>query len=101
MLKKIKKAFGNRILETYKKRKQNSFNASIDHCLTSTRAILKKSKYCFLITNSERKWPSARMVQPVIDFETFEIWFGTNPSLRKVKEIEENPNVIIAFGNEC
>jgi len=100
MLKKIKKAFGNRILETYKKRKQNSFNASIDHCLTSTRAILKKSKYCFLITNSERKWPSARMVQPVIDFETFEIWFGTNPSLRKVKEIEENPNVIIAFGND-
>ena len=40
------------------------------------------------------------MVQPVIDFETFEIWFGTNPSLRKVKEIEENPNVIIAFGND-
>jgi general stress protein 26 len=100
MFKKIKKALGKRILETYKRRKQKSFNSSIDHCLISTRLMLKKSKYCFLITNSDRRWPSARMVQPVIDFDTFEIWFGTNPSLRKVREIEQNPFVTIAFGND-
>ncbi len=40
------------------------------------------------------------MVQPIIDFDTLSIWFGTNPSLRKVKEIEENQNVTIAFGSE-
>ena len=40
------------------------------------------------------------MVQPIIDFETFEIWLGTNPTLRKIKEIEKDPNVTIAFGNE-
>lgn len=100
MLKKIKIFIGKRILDSYKKRKQKSFNASIDHILASARKMLKKSKYCFLVTNSERHYPSARMVQPIIDFNTFEIWFGTNPSLRKVREIEKNPNVTIAFSSD-
>ena len=100
MLKKIKKTIGKSILASYKKRKQNSLNVSVEYCLASARELLKKSKYCFLITNSERQWPSARMVQPVIDIETFDIWFGTNPSLRKVREIETNPNVSIAFGKD-
>ena len=40
------------------------------------------------------------MVQPIIDFDTFIIWLGTNPTLRKIKEIEKNPNVTLAFGND-
>jgi general stress protein 26 len=100
MIKKINKFIGRRILESYKKRKQKAFNASIGHCLASAREMLKKSKYCFLVTNSDEPWPSARMVQPVINSDTFEIWFGTNPTLRKVIEIKNNPNVTIAFGSE-
>jgi general stress protein 26 len=100
MLNKIKRAIGRRILKNYKSRKQKSFNGSIDHCLSSARAMLKKSKYCFLITNGEKAWPSARMVQPIINYDTWDIWFGTNPTLRKVKEIEKNPNVTIAFGKD-
>jgi len=100
MIKKLRKTIGRRILAIYKKSKQKSFNPSLNHCLNTARSMLKKSKYCFLITNSNKQWPSARMVQPIIDFDTFVIWLGTNPTLRKIKEIEKNPNVTLAFGND-
>ena len=99
-MKKFRRAIGRRILEYYKRSKQKSFNPSLNHCLNIARSMLKKSKYCFLITNSDRQWPSARMVQPIIDFDTFIIWFGTNPTLRKIKEIEKNPYVTLAFGDD-
>jgi general stress protein 26 len=40
------------------------------------------------------------MVQPIMEPETFTIWLGTNPALRKVREIEENSNVTLAFGSD-
>ncbi|RLB97993.1 MAG: hypothetical protein DRH34_14455 [Deltaproteobacteria bacterium] len=40
------------------------------------------------------------MVQPIVHFDTFEIWLGTNPFLRKIREIEKNPNVTLAFSLE-
>lgn len=91
---------GKIFFEYYKQHVQRKFDSSIEHCLYTVRTMLRKSKYCFLITNSERNWPSARMVQPIIELDTFVIWFGTNPRLRKVKEIQENPYVTIAFGQE-
>ena len=100
MLKKIQKVVGLKMLQRYKLRSQKISNTSLNHCFDSIRKMLKKSKYCFLISNSNRPWPSARMVQPIIDFDSFEIWLGTNPSLRKVKEIEVNPHVTLAFGDE-
>ncbi|MCA9732966.1 MAG: pyridoxamine 5'-phosphate oxidase family protein [Deferribacteres bacterium] len=100
MLKKIQKTVGRRLLNTYKTKIQKSFDPSVEHCLDSARTLLKKAKYCFLITHSERPWPSTRMVQPIIDFDAFEIWFGTNPKLRKIEEIKKDQNVTVAFGNE-
>ncbi len=83
----------------YKSHKQKSFDPSLDHCLKSVRAMLQKSKYCFLITNSDRPWPSARLVQPIPELDSFVIWLGTHPALRKVQEIEKNQNVAVAFGS--
>jgi len=100
MLKNFRKTLGRGILNSYKRRKQESFDASLEHCLSTARRMLKKSKYCFLITNSDRHWPSARMVEPIIEFDSFVIWLGTNPTLRKIKEIEKNPFVTLAFGND-
>ncbi len=97
---KFKKTIGKRILKRYKRGKQKSFDSSLNHCLNTARSMLKKSKYCFLITNSDNQCPSARMVQPIIELDTFVIWLGTNPTLRKIKEIGQNPNVTIAFGND-
>lgn len=100
MIKKLKRAIGRKVLELYKRSKQKSCNTSLQHCLTTARSMLKKSKYCFLVTNSDTQWPSARMMQPIIDFDTFVMWFGTNPCLRKMKEIENNPYVTLTFGSE-
>lgn len=100
MSNKIRKQIGKIFLKYYKRRVQRNFNSSLRHSLDTARKMLKKSKYCFLISNSERNWPSARMLQPIIDLDTFVIWFGTNPRLRKIKEIKENPYVTIAFGKE-
>ncbi|MCG8530248.1 MAG: pyridoxamine 5'-phosphate oxidase family protein [Desulfovibrionales bacterium] len=88
-----------KFLERYKTNKQKSFNPSLNHNLNAARAMIKNSKFCILITNNDTQCPSARMVQPIIDFNAFEIWFGTNPSLRKAIEIENNPNVTIAFSD--
>ena len=100
MIKKFKRKVGRSLLERYKRNKQKSLNTSLDHCLNTARSMLRKTKYCFLISNSERNWPSARMVQPIIDFDTLVVWIGTNPTLRKIKEIEKDPNVTLAFGDD-
>ena len=97
MIKKFKSAIGKKLLGIYKQHKQKSFDSSLNHCLNTARSMLKKSRYCILITNNDKQWPSARMVQPIVDFDTFTIWLGTNPFLRKIKEIEKNPNVTLAF----
>jgi general stress protein 26 len=101
MLTKLKKSLGKSFLSKYKLRVQKNSNTSLEHCLKVAREMINKSKYCFLITNGEGNWPSARMVQPVVEPDTFTIWFGTNPSLRKIKEIKENSYVTIAFGREA
>ena len=97
MIGKIKNTIGKKILEIYKRKKQKSFDSSLNHSLNTARSMLKKSRYCILITNNDKQWPSARMVQPIVDFDTFTIWLGTNPFLRKIKEIEKNSSVTLAF----
>jgi general stress protein 26 len=100
MIKKLKTDIVRRLLDLYKQNKQNTFNSSLDHCLNTAHLMLKKSKYCILITNSEKQCPSARMVQPIVDRNTFTIWLGTNPNLKKIKEIEKNPYVTLAFSSD-
>jgi len=100
MISGIKRKLESLLLSSYKNRVRKKHNPTLDHCLKTIRKMMKKSKYCFLITNSNRDWPSARMVQQIVDFDKLEIWLGTNPRLRKVKEIKDNPNVTITFGSE-
>ncbi len=52
-MKKLLSAMGKRYLGSYKRRKQKLFNGSLAYCLNTSRAMLKKSKYCILITNIE------------------------------------------------
>jgi len=100
MINKLKNAIGRRLLDLYKQKKQKALNSSLDHCLNTAHLMLKKSKYCILITNSEKQCPSARMVQPIVERNTLTIWLGTNPYLRKIKEIEKNPHVTLAFSSD-
>lgn len=64
--------------------------------------MLGRAKYCFLITRGTEGWCSARLVQPIVDdSEAFVLWFGTNPTLRKVREVENDPRVTVAIQDRC
>jgi general stress protein 26 len=63
--------------------------------------MLKRTKYCFLITHGDGGWCTARIVEPIVEeAEDFTLWFGTNRLLRKVREIEADPHVTVAVENE-
>ena len=101
MLNRMRKTLSRRALDAYKARKQRKANLSLDHALGVVRAMLRQTKYCFLITNSSGQWPSARLVQPIVDeADEFVLYFGTDPELRKAREIEADPHVTIALENE-
>lgn len=101
MLKRIRKALARRFLDAYKLRKQRTAVLTREHALAVVRAMLKRTKYCFVITRSLEGWCSARLVEPIVDEgEEFVLWFGTNPSLRKVREIEVDPRVTVAIEDE-
>ena len=97
MFTEMKKSAMPRLLELYKKRKQKRANTSVEHCLEVVRGMLKEAKYCFMITHGENGRMSTRLVQPIADLDNFNIWIGTNPNLRKVKELEKDNNITIAF----
>ena len=87
------------LLGFYKRRKQSNSDISVENCLHAARVTATKTKYCFLITSGKDSWPGARLVEPICDLEEFVFFVGTNPTLKKVKEIATCPNVVLAFGN--
>lgn len=101
MLNRLRRNLARRALDSYKAWKQRHADLSLDHALDVVRAMLKRAKYCFLITNSGGLWPSARLVQPIVDgTDEFVLYFGTGPKLRKAREIEANPHVTVAIEDE-
>ncbi|WP_456428404.1 pyridoxamine 5'-phosphate oxidase family protein [Rhodocaloribacter sp.] len=101
MLNRLRRILGPRLLDVYKARKQQTALLTKEHALAVSRAMLKRTKYCFLISHGDDGWCTARLVQPIVDeAEEFILWFGTNPLLRKVREIETDPRVTIAVENK-
>lgn len=96
---KLGKSFGRFLLRTYKHRKQRVCDTSTSHCLAVARETLCRTRYCFLISQGSSGWASARLVEPITDPDSFVLWIGTNPTLRKISEITSNPKVTLAFGN--
>lgn len=86
MLNRFRKTLMRRALHACKAGKQRRADPSLDHALDVDRDMLKRTKYCFLITNSGGSWPSARLVQPIIDeTDEFVLYFGTDPELRNAR----------------
>jgi general stress protein 26 len=88
-----------RLLAAYKRRIQRGLNTDLDHCLAGAEALARRARYAFLISHGAEGWPSARWVEPIVDFDSWEISIGTHPSLRKVHEVEANGQVTVAFGS--
>lgn len=68
-----------------------------DHLLEVTKAIIEATEFCFLITVGELDAPDARLMQPFEPEPDLTLWFGTSPKSRKVRDIEQNSRVTVAF----
>lgn len=95
------KSLGRALLSLFKRRKQASSDLSLENCLAAARITASRTKYCFLVTMGEHGGPSARLVEPICDLNEFSFFIGTNPALRKIKEISACPRVTLAFGNSA
>ena len=58
-------------------------------------AIIKAIEPAYLAT-CEDNYPRVRPVSPVVEDE-MSIWIGTHSRTRKVKQIEQNPKICLAF----
>ena len=70
-----------------------------EEILSTVRALLKKSEYCFVITQGERGDAHARLMQPYEPDAEFTLYFGAGPKSRKVREIQKNNRVTVAMMN--
>jgi general stress protein 26 len=95
----LKKFAFSVLLGFYRRRKQSSADLGLENCLKAARATIGHTRYCFLISEGVNGWSSARFVEPIPDLSEFAFFIGTNPELRKIKEIETNPKVTLAFGS--
>lgn len=89
------------LLPRYKRYKQKRHSTDPEHIEVSIRALLDKSRYAFLISQTgENDHSSTRYVQPVVEWHghSFLIWIGTQTTSRKIAEIRQNPRVTLAVG---
>lgn len=65
--------------------------------LTAAREIMATARYAALITTGANGRINARTMDPFPPTAEMEIWFGTNPRSRKVRELRRNPRVTIYY----
>lgn len=98
-MKRLRGLAARALLALYKRRKRRLNDLSLTHCLDAARQTIAATPYCFLVSAGQSSSPSARFVEPIVDFGTGRFLIGTDPSLRKVAELATNPHVTLAFGN--
>ena len=70
---------------------------SRDSLLTVARTIIDSAPCRTFITVDENGKPQARTMSPFPPEEDMVIWLGTNLRSRKVKQIKNNPNVMVFY----
>jgi general stress protein 26 len=70
---------------------------SRDSLLTYARMIVDSAKCRVFITVDGDGKPSAREMSPFPPEDNWVIWLGTFPTSRKVKQIKNNPNVVVFY----
>ncbi|MEE4260847.1 MAG: pyridoxamine 5'-phosphate oxidase family protein [Bacteroidales bacterium] len=79
------------------KQDNGQLELSRDSLLTVARIIIDSAECRTLITVDENGMPQARTMSPFPPEDGMVIWLGTNPRSRKVKQINNNPNVIVFY----
>jgi len=70
---------------------------SPDSLLRAARIIIDSASCRIFITVDENGKPHAREMSPFPLETDWVIWLGTSPGSRKVKQIQNNPNVIVYY----
>ena len=70
---------------------------SRDSLLTIARTIIDSARCRTFITVDENGKPQARTMSTFPPEEDMVIWLGTNPRSRKIKQIKNNPNVMVYY----
>ncbi len=68
-----------------------------DSLLIYARMIIDSALCKVLITVDDKGRPHAREMSPFSPEDNWVIWLGTFPTSRKVKQIRNNPNVIVYY----
>ena len=79
---------------------QVSFPQSKLYLMDEAKKIMLESKTCVLNTIDYKNEISSRIMDPLLTNKGFIVFMVTNPSSRKVTEIEKNPNVVLTFQNK-
>ena len=65
--------------------------------MAAARDVMQKAVYCTFITIGEDGQPQARIVEPTSPDADLNIWIGTNPLTRKVKQIQRDARVTLLY----
>jgi general stress protein 26 len=66
-----------------------------EEIIAAARDIVRKARYCSLVTIGEDGHAQARIVDPLEPDADFTMWIATNPLTRKVREIQRNPRTTV------
>jgi general stress protein 26 len=67
--------------------------------ITAAREIMSLQKYCALITIDSSGQPQVRTMNPFPPEADMTVWFATNSRCRKVKEIQNHPQVSLYYAD--
>ena len=70
---------------------------SAELLLETAKSSIRSAEYCIFITLGEKGEANARLVQPFEPEPDMTIWFGTWSKSRKVREIQRDNRVTLAF----
>ena len=71
-----------------------------DQLLNAVRGLMKTTEYCFFITRGGDGQSQARLMQPYDPENDLTIYFGASPASRKVRELQKQSRVSLAFFNQ-
>ena len=71
-----------------------------EQLIAAARGLIKTTEYCFFVTISPDGHPHARLMQPYDPEDDLTIYFGASPRSRKVRELQRQSKVSLAFYNQ-
>jgi general stress protein 26 len=76
---------------------RSDFNRDEKAILSVSREIIKGAYFADFVSIDKKGMPKIRVIEPFFPDPQWQIFFGTNPKSRKVKEINNNPKTALHY----